>query len=305
MEDEERRKRREQRFAVPISHLEPASRKKRHSLIGESPPQQHSPADNEGQQHPARPAMGYFPPPSSRAPRPRSGTGSSRPPSRAAIDREQSSSPFAYSYIHGDHAASVRHSSDPAPGRSTSQSPQSRRDSVTPNQSPAATAPGGPAVDPFQFMTAGARAPYHSGAPSARRSVMVPPSDAAYAYGADPALRAPAPAPATRSSGRRRSKDESSDEETSSEEATVSDGANTRTRQGARVVNSGVTTRGRVRESVVAAEPPPEPERIRQPSRDRTPPPSSSRHHSSTAQSPVKRKSVGGVSGSTRRRKGR
>ncbi|KAK3393501.1 putative COPII vesicles protein Yip3 [Podospora didyma] len=309
IEDEERRKRRETRIAIPISQLEPAPRKKRHSIVGDSPPQQYSPGD-EGLQRPL-PPMGYFPPPSSsRAPRPRSGTASSRPPSRTAVDREQSSSPFSYSYVNADHASSLRHSSDPVLGRPSSRNSQSRRDSLLSTHQSLATATSGVsassmpdasrqpqgAVDPFQFMTTGPNSPYHAGATATRRTVMSPP----VGYGA----RTSPPGGGPVASRTRQHQQESSDEDTSSEESSESEGAKIVQRPGSRTVNTGSANQGRGRESVIVTERRPEPEQERPPSREATPPPPS-RPSPPAVQSPPRRKAVGGASNSARRRRGR
>ena len=179
MEDEERRRqrRREQRVAVPLSQLGPGSRPKQLTMNEhddeeedddddeeedeeDSPPR--SPADAE-ERRPSYPPMGYFPPPSSRAPQ-RSSTISSRPPSRAPTEREPSSSPFTYTYVRGEPAAALRHPSDPA-SRPLSQSLADARN----GGSPASQSQQGSA-DPFQYITGGARASYHSAAASLRNS---------------------------------------------------------------------------------------------------------------------------------------
>ncbi|KAL2154494.1 hypothetical protein VTH82DRAFT_3170 [Thermothelomyces myriococcoides] len=119
----ERRQRREQRVAIPISQLGPGFRQKRPSAEDDSPPPQELTPDSGLERHATYPPMGYFSPPSSRS-LPRSGTTSSTPPSHAAPDSDQGSSPFTYSY--------VRHEQ--------------------------------PEVDPFQYMTAGTRTSYHAAA---------------------------------------------------------------------------------------------------------------------------------------------
>jgi hypothetical protein len=161
MEDEERRRRREQRVAIPISHLDPVSRQKRLSVDEDSPPRQPSP-ELGVERHSTYPPMGYFPPPSSRT-RPRSGTNQSRTPSRAATDREQSSSPFTYTYVRAEQPSTLRHPSDPITGR-----PLSVAESLSARNggSPAS------AADPFQYMTAGVRTSYHAAAASVRNSTV-------------------------------------------------------------------------------------------------------------------------------------
>ncbi|KAL2176047.1 uncharacterized protein P884DRAFT_261547 [Thermothelomyces heterothallicus CBS 202.75] len=145
MEMEARRQRREQRVAIPISQLDPSFRQKRPSAEDDSPPPQQPPPEPGVERHATYPPMGYFPPPSSRS-RPRSGTTSStRPPSRAATDREQSSSPFTYTYVRAEQPATVHQPSE---------------------------------TDPFQYMTAGTRTSYHAAA-SAAAAAPPPPAAAA------------------------------------------------------------------------------------------------------------------------------
>ena len=268
MEDEERRQRREQReqrVAIPISQLEPASRQKRLSVGDDSPPQPPSP-DPGVERHATYPPMGYFPPPASRS-RPRSGTNSSRTPSRAATDREQSSSPFAYTYVRAEQPATLRQPSDPMTGR-----PLSVAESVSARNG------GSPASEPFQYMTGGTRTSYHAAAGPVRNSI-IEVDDIYASYGSGP----------SGGTSRRQSGDP--------REAELSDEDDRA--HGARV-GSGSGSRSRHRESVDSRrEPVPEP----RPSRERTPPPPAKK--SSATQSPVaKRKSV---SGSTRsgRKKGK
>ena len=159
-----------------------------------------------------------FPPPSaSRPPRPRSGTVNSRPPSRSAVDREQSSSPFAYTYVQrAEHAATARHSSDPATGR-----PRSRAlsiygepggmDGYAPTGTPEGSRQSG-SYDPFQYMAASTRSSYSAGSPATRQPA-----------GGSPRMSGPStranPGPSASNPSRRQSRDESSsEEETSSEE---------------------------------------------------------------------------------------
>ncbi|KAJ4296160.1 hypothetical protein N0V88_004864 [Collariella sp. IMI 366227] len=147
----ERRQRRE-RVVIPLAQLNPGSRLSRLSLEDDSPPRQVSP-ELEEERLPAHPPMGYFPPPSRT--RPRSGTTSSRPPSRAAPEREQSSSPFAYSYINAPSAS--RHPSDPATGR-----PLSVAESISARNG------------------SGVRTSYHAGAPSRNSAIDADDFDASY-----------------------------------------------------------------------------------------------------------------------------
>lgn len=285
-EEEARKKRREQRIAVPLSQFELSSRQRRDSAEEDSPPRRHSP-DQSGEQQRDVPPMGYFPPPSSRSLRPRSGT-VSRPSSRAPADRDRGDSPFTYSYVHPEQGAPSRQPSDSAAGRPISRT-SVRGDSGAPsptggssNVSPATRleAPQQPQVniDPFQFMTGGVRAPYHSGAPSARRSVAVAPGDSPYAYGSGPVGER------RRSNG---SGGDSSGDDGNRADATPG--------HGARVNSSGSGSRGRADERPK----PPEPER--RSTRDRSPPSSSKKV--SSILSPIRRKSIMGSSSSSSKSK--
>jgi len=268
MEDEERRQRREQRVAIPISQLGSSLRQKRLPEQDDSPPQQPSP-ELGVERHATYPPIGYFPPPSSRS-HPRSGT-SSRPPSRAAIDREQSSSPFTYTYVRAEQPAMLRQPSDPVTGR-----PISVAESLSARNGGSPSLASQQQGDPFQYMT-GARASYHAGAAPVRNSISE--VDDIYAsYGSGPAS-----GPSRRQSGDLR-------------EAESSDEVDERTR-GARIASG--SSRSRHRESADSRrEPAPEP----RPSRERTPP--LAKKSSAVSSPATKRKSV---SGSTRsgRKKGK
>lgn len=220
------KKKKEQRFAVPLSHLEPTSRKR---IDGAPAGTENSPPlPQAGEaQHRGHPPMGYFPPPSaSRPPRPpeRSGTISSRPPSRSAVDREQSSSPFSYTYVQrGDQAASIRHSSDPAAGQPRS------RGSIYAEPGPMDGAVGsypsaGPPgqFDPFQYMTGGPRTSYPgvaTSSPATRPSVSSSPRTSVPSPRTQPPS-GPGPSAAAVNARRvsNRTAGSSSEEETSSEE---------------------------------------------------------------------------------------
>ncbi|KAK4128974.1 hypothetical protein N657DRAFT_563736 [Parathielavia appendiculata] len=266
MEDEERRRRREQRVAIPISELDPASLRTRLSVDDDRP--QRNPSPEQGvDRHVAYPPMGYFPPQPSRS-RPRSKTNSSRTPSRAPTDREQSSSPFTYTYVRAEQPATLRHPSDPTISRPTSVA-----------ESLSARNGGSPASigDPFQYMTAGARTSYHAAAGSVRNMEV---DDIYASYGSGTAG-----GPSQRLSGNPR------DGSSSNEDDDRGNGVR---------VTSASGTRPRHRDSADSRrEPAPEPRA----SRDRTPPPVKK---SSVGQSPVnKRKSVSGSTRSSGRRKGK
>ncbi|KAI1074434.1 PRA1 family protein-domain-containing protein [Whalleya microplaca] len=190
--DRSRRKEKEQRYAVPLTQIDPSLAR---GLTGPSAsddalPRHTLPSTLAQSQERPGPPMGLFPPPNASRSRPRSGTSSSyRPPST------QDSPPFSYQYVHP--AANPRHASDPSMRPSSSQSSRNN-------------------INPFQYQTAGPRASYRSGAPASGRRNVSNPSDPS--YGAVPPGLAPA---AARSSSRRPSSEETSEEE--EEEETTSD----------------------------------------------------------------------------------
>ncbi|CAM1505667.1 Fc.00g113040.m01.CDS01 [Cosmosporella sp. VM-42] len=216
----ERKKRKEQRIAVPLTHLEPISRKKKghqsppvsHLARQDSLPRHSSSNSNlsDAQDRQGYPPMGYFPPPTASRSRPRSGTASSqRPPSRAREDPRAAQ----YEYMQGRPVS--RGASDSAVGaRSAYMGPVEQP--WVPNISPNASPSGGrQALDPFQFQVAGPRASMQPGAPAASRRHVPSPSEAAYM-----AQRRGAPPAATRSrqGSRRLTPDEETSEEESEEE---------------------------------------------------------------------------------------
>jgi hypothetical protein len=277
MEDEERRRRREQRVAIPISQLDPGTRQKRLSVEEDSPPRQPSP-ELGVERHSTYPPMGYFPPPSSRT-RPRSGTNQSRTPSRAATDREQSSSPFTYTYVRAEQPATLRHPSDPVTGR-----PLSVAESLSARNGGSPASAAGHAQssnDPFQYMTAGARTSYHAAAGPGRNSAVgVDEIYASYAVGGAGGVA-------------RRQRIDPKDDESSDEDEEQRD-------DGARVASGGGAARSsRHRDSVDGRRETAPAPRARE---DRTPPPA--KKLSSGGQSPSnKRKSVSGSKAG--RRKGK
>ncbi|PNY29419.1 COPII vesicles protein Yip3 [Tolypocladium capitatum] len=218
MQEEERKKRggsdrkkKEQRIAVPLSHFEPVSRKKR--TAGQPhPPRQgstprHASADGvlEGQQRQGYPPMGYFPPPSASRSRPRSGTTSSRPPSRARD--EGGSSPLQYEYVPPPSAANRRVSDSVARPLSSRGSPRDEASSSLGSR---------PNIDPFMYQTEGPRAAYPAGAAAASRRYVSGPAETT--YNARPG--APAPAASRSYQGSRR---QSYGDETSEDESVTSD----------------------------------------------------------------------------------
>ncbi|OAA43177.1 hypothetical protein NOR_04544 [Metarhizium rileyi] len=243
----DRKKKSEQRIAVPLTQLAPASRKKKSaSSSTEFPPRQDSlprhtagadlpPDGRNGQGYPP---MGYFPPPSTSRARPRSGAASSqRPSSRARDEYEHSSS---------------RPSS-----------------SVSRQRSSLGSIRDAPRLSPFQYQTAGPRAPYLQDAVPSRRHVSGP---SEFIYEQRRSTLTP-PAARSRHGSRRTSySEDTSEAESSNSEETNSD---SRTEPAIREPVSKPTGRGR-NSTIVVEE---SPERVR------------SKKKSS---SPVKRKPVAG-----------
>jgi len=304
--EEERRRRRssEQRFAVPLSHLDPASRRPNTSAL---PPrrvrERRSVSGGVGEPPEGQvfPPVGYFPPPEAPRSRPRSGTGTPQRPTSAVPDREDDS-PFRYSYVQQQPPTSYRHVSDTAPRARASRGPPSRDDDWVAHPDASASAPSlrsSRPVDPFQFMTAGPRAPYHDpGAAAARRHVPGPPGDAG-------PVRGPAPAAVRGGGGSRRVSSEEHTEETTEEEedSDEDESSSDELGRGAHVRHGAGGPRGRAPIAV-------EVERTPEPEVQREPEPSRRLKKTSSSTSPAKRKPVGGggghgSGGSGRRRKGR
>lgn len=312
-EARKRRKEKEQRFAVPLSHLEPTVRKRR-SVVADEPTSQRAVSASflEESGRPVYPPMGYFPPPlASARSRPRSGTSSSqrpgtvssqRPPSRdPAAERSRGNSPFRYSYVqHGYPPSASRHVSDTAPRPPSSSSRQDSWPGAYGQATPASiSAPSIPAqrqgsADPFRYMTADPRAP------ARRRNVSGPAGAGHHVYG---------PGTGPQDSSRRRS-DEDTSEETASEnsdDSTSEEYGATRIPSSSSVGGAPVAgRRGRSREEVIVIEDSPEPEPEPEPEREARREREASAQRSkkpSGGSSPVKRKPVAG--GSSRRRKGR
>lgn len=286
----DRKKKKEDRVAVPLSRLEPVSRKKK-----SSPPSRESPAASRRpsstdltraqQEEQVYPPMGYFPPPSGRS-RPRSGTSlSQRPPSR--LMEERGPSPFNHDYTQRPGSAN-RHVSENIPR------PHSRGMAYDPqwgygyDYSPPSSAGSRDGHDPFQYQTAGPRAPYSvSGAAAVSRRHVSGPADAYMSRRSGATAGAPAAArghPYPRSG---RGDESSATDSQTSEESSTSDELG----RGAQIREPASRGRGEI---VVEASP------------DRGRDPHSSKKKSSS--SPVKRKPVagggaGGNSGGRRRRR--
>ncbi|KAG5981373.1 hypothetical protein E4U55_002994 [Claviceps digitariae] len=257
---DKKKKDKEQRMAVPLTHLAPTSRKKRSCLASSTdfPPRQDSlsrqrsaidlpPDGHEGKGYPP---MGYFPPPSSAShSRARSGaTTSQRPPNAAREGYDYSSQP---------------------PSASRSQSSRGSPRSEATNTSNRSHNN----MNPFQFQTAGPRAPYPYGtAATASRRAVPGSTETMYEQPHETGTSATA---RSRHGSRRASYDEYTSEEQSpsSEESTSDDRGN-----GAQIREpvGKVGRRGRS-EAIIVEE---SPERTR------------SKKKSSS--SPVKRKQVGG-----------
>jgi PRA1 family protein 1 len=212
-ERKERKKRKENRISVPLTHLEPVSRKKRSTPqpAGHETVSRHGSASDlaASQEQQVYPPMGYFPPPSGSRARPRSGTSASaRPPSRAYEDG------FQYEYVQRPSSAASRHVSDSA-------SPRSSRGHLIPEEAwpqnayPPPSSGNRNGLDPFLFMTAGPRAPPSAGAAAAARRHGSTPSEMSYSTRRD--VEPPAAAGRRRRGARR---DETSDEEDYLEETT-------------------------------------------------------------------------------------
>jgi PRA1 family protein 1 len=236
-EKKERRKRRE-RIAVPLTQLEPVSRKKKSGRSSELSSRHPSASDLtqlQLQERQVMPPMGHFPPPAGSRTRPRSGTAASQRPV-SHLHEEYG----AYDHVQRpSSAANNRHASDPTAR------PRSARGHIGDD----ANSPvmGGPnSLDPFQFQTEGPRS---SVAAASRRPMS---GSAEVLYRTRPEAGAPSAARSSRSH-RRSMYEESSDEEfiPSEDGSSVSDDAG----HGARIRE---VPRGR--ESIVVEESP-EPER--------------------------------------------
>ncbi|KAI2473690.1 PRA1 family protein-domain-containing protein [Annulohypoxylon bovei var. microspora] len=140
--DRKQRKEKEQRYAIPLTQFDPPSPPRRGGPSGsnESLARKALPSTEQ-----AGPPMGRFHPPNASRSRPRSGTSSTSSTQRPQ-SRIRDSPPFDYQYVNAP--PNQRHASDPS-GRPPSSSS---------NQ------------NPFQYQTAGPRAPYADGAAAVRSS---------------------------------------------------------------------------------------------------------------------------------------
>ncbi|KAI1865558.1 uncharacterized protein JN550_008315 [Neoarthrinium moseri] len=258
----ERKSRKEQRIAVPLSQFEvpPSRTRAGASRSDDALPRHPSPATvNHGQ---ARgPPMGLFPPPAGSRNRPRSATSSSHRPPYS----QGSSSPFEYNYVQTP--PNQRHASDSSARASPSRAPYPPDDDVA-DWRPSSSSSRDPR-DPFRYQTAGPRAPYVSGAAAARRNGSGPPGST---YSNTSRRQAPAAA--------RSGSDETSEE---------GDASSTSDDQGSGAHISRMRTPEEAAIVVEEAPPSPEPER-----------PKSKRSASRT--SPAKRKPVASGNGRRRRK---
>lgn len=165
-----RKKRKEQRYAVPLSQFGPISQKENRLQRPPSavPSQPSNEMLNRAYGQRAQPPVGWFAHPSSTRP---STSESRRPPSRSS-DREPSSSPFQYSYVQqSSPVPTPRHLSDPAGRTRSARTSVSQEDGWTPQYNPSASTHSVPAsLDPFRFMTSGPPTAYHAGSIASQRN---------------------------------------------------------------------------------------------------------------------------------------
>ncbi|KAJ4422766.1 hypothetical protein N0V82_002545 [Gnomoniopsis sp. IMI 355080] len=219
----ERKKKKEQRYAVPLSQLAPSSQKE--SKMARLPGAM--PSSETLQRQAVQPPVGWFSHPSSSRP----GTSDSRrPTSSRTSDREGSTSPFQYNYVRP--AAPVptsRHSSDPAsrPHSGSARGNLPYPDARMSQYNPSSSASSVPAtLDPFRYMTSGPQAPYHAGSGASLRPVSASPMGTGY-Y--EPSTRGGA------SAGRRQSRHFTPDDEEPSSEDEDEDETSDEADAGARI----------------------------------------------------------------------
>lgn len=285
-QDENKKKKREQRYAVPLSQLAPISQKENRSprIPGAMP------STETLDRQRVQPPVGWFAHPSSSRP----GTSESRRATGRQSDREGSTSPFQYNYVqHPGPVPNPRHISDPAvrPRSTGSRGPVSYEDARMSQYNPSASVPS--VLDPFRYMTAGPHAPYHGGSSTSLRNVSgVSTRDGYY----EPSTRGGA------SASRRKSRhftpdEEDEDEESSSEEESSDseDETSDEVDAGAHIGNSTAEASANDREQIVVeVDPEPTPERRQTRSKKVA--------AASSSTSSPKRKPVG--SGTSRKKKG-
>lgn len=178
-----RRKARAQRITIPLSQLEPPTRKKKVP----------SAEDVDEADHVGYPPMGYFPPPKSRPP---SGNAGSQPTN---ANDSRGSSPFTYSYVNSSQPP-TRQSSNARTraARARAQVEESESEESSEDSSSPVHVPG--ALDPFKYQVSGPRQT-RAAAAAASRSRRNP-GAADVTYGGS-SRNAPSP-PDARTAARRR-----------------------------------------------------------------------------------------------------
>lgn len=165
-EGEAKKKKKEQRYAVPLSAVAPLSHKENRSPRLPSV----MPSTETLDRQRGQPPVGWFAHPSSSRP----GTSEARRTPSKTSDREGSTSPFQYSYVQQPVPFSnSRHSSDPAlQHRSVRGLAASYEDPRLAPYNPSASVQSVPStLDPFRYMTGGAPAPYHHASATSLRNV--------------------------------------------------------------------------------------------------------------------------------------
>ena len=277
-----KKKKKEQRYAVPLSQLGPISQKENRALVApdDTLPPHPSPGTFERTQDSRlQPPVGWFAHPGSSS---RPGTADSRESRRSsgrASDRELSSSPFQYSYVQPSSSPSnPRHSSDPSLRHRQSRGPLPHEESWMPQYGASASTSSIPSAhDPFRYMTSGPQAPYHAGTTAGSHNVS----------GSSPYLDPSRAGNAARRQSRQIIPDDTESEDSDDEGDTSDDvGA------GVRIGSSNVGPSSG-REQIIVEE-----------DREPTPPPRpvTRSKKASSAQSSPKRKPVGGGNG--RKKKG-
>lgn len=278
-EGENKKKRKEQRYAVPLSQLAPISQKE--NRLPRAPPAM--PSTETLDRPRGQPPVGWFAHPGSSRP----GTSESRRPPSRQSDRESSSSPFQYTYVQQPGPVSnARHLSDPAVRPRSMRGSAPYEDPRLSQYNPSSSVPSVPStLDPFRYMTAGPNTPYHAGSAASLRNI------------SGSSMRDTYYEPSTRGGGsasRRQSRHFTpDDEESSSEDDDDDDETSDEVDEGARIGNSnaGANTNGREQIVVeVEREPTPEPRVTR------------SKKAASSSTSSPKRKPVS--SSTSRRKKG-
>lgn len=281
---EKKKKKREQRYAVPLSQLGPISPKENWpSRPAAIPPQPSNEMLNRAYGQRLQPPVGWFVHPSSSRP---STSESRRPPSSRSSDREHSSSPFQYNYVQpSSPIPNPRHTSDPAGRTRSARTSVSQEDGWAAHYNPSASASTSsvPAsLDPFRFMTSGLPTAYHAGSITSQRNVSTSSMSSAHYDDSRPG-----------GPSQRRSRRFTPDEESVSEYDDDDDDTSDEVDAGARIGSSHAgPSAGNDREQIVvevAREPTPEPRMTR------------SKKASTSGASP-KRKPVG--SGNSHKKKG-